>query len=84
MIREENTDKDFEAVKEQVRKVIQELSLDIRHNCNVALSQEQLTWATNKAQVGVLVSSYFSTNGFLPNSRHSNPEWKSRALPLRS
>ena len=76
VIQEENRDKDFEAVKEQVRKEIGKLSLDIMQNSTVALSQAKLTWVTNKAQVGVLVSTYFSSNGFLPNSCHPNPEWK--------
>ena len=44
-------------------------------NSKVDLSHAKLTWVTNKAQVGVLVSSYFSSNGFLPNSCHPNPEW---------
>jgi hypothetical protein len=55
------------------------LSLDIMQNSKVDLSREKLTWVTNKAQVGVLATAYFSSNGFLPNSCHPNPEWKKQS-----
>ena len=74
-------DAEFGEVKAKGRTAVLEIPLDV---VNARDTTDEIIWITSKTQVVELVSHYFRTNGYLPNSRHPSQSGSRETLPQHS